>query len=308
MATSHDAKEVIRRWNNEGWSGGKYDLAYEIIAPVMTVHGAGGQAIGMGPDGLIDLIRTWRTAFPDGTMSIDDIIVEGDLVAIRNTWHGTQTAEFYGIPASGKWVDVTSIGIDRVVNGQVAEGWGELDMVGMMQALGAFPMIGPGAVANGKSPLWGPDSTVTGDSPTTPEQNKQILLRFIDAISRGDRQALEQVTNVFCYLEHNPVWGAETLQGGIQVYNQLRAATPDLHFEVEKDIMIAEGNQVAAHSIVTGTHTGAEIFGVAASGKQLKWTHSDFVRLVEGKIVERWVSADVMTFFQQLGAVPSPGG
>jgi len=47
---------------------------------------------------------------------------------------------------------------------------------------------------------------------------------------------------------------------------------------------------------------------VAASGKQLKWTHSDFVRLVEGKIVERWVSADVLTFFQQLGAVPSPGG
>ena len=308
MSTSHDAKEVVRRWNNEGWSGGKYDLAYEIIAPVMTVHGAGGQAIGMGPDGLIDLIRTWRTAFADGAMSIDDIIVEGDLVAIRNTWHGTQTAEFYGIPASGKWVDVTSIGIDRVVNGQVAEGWGELDMVGMMQALGAFPMIGPGAVANGKSSLWGTDSTVTGDSPTTPEENKQILLRFIDAISHGDREALEQVTNVFCYVEHNPVWGAETLQGGIQVYKQLRAAMPDLHFEVEKDIMIAEGNQVAAHSIVTGTHTGAEIFGVAASGKQLKWGHSDFVRLVEGKIVERWVSADVLTFFQQLGAVPSPGG
>ena len=37
-------------------------------------------------DSLIDLIKTWRTAFPDGNMSIDDIIVEGDLVAIRNTW------------------------------------------------------------------------------------------------------------------------------------------------------------------------------------------------------------------------------
>ena len=175
-------------------------------------------------------------------MTIDDIIVEGRSgrpSAIRGT--ALRKQSFYGIPASGKWVDVTSIGIDRVVNGQVAEGWGELDMVGMMQALGAFPMIGPGAVASGKSSLWGPDSTVTGDSPTSPEENKQILLRFIDAISRGDRQALEQVTNVFCYLEHNPVWGAETLQGGIQVYNQLREAMPDLHFEVEKDIMIAEG-------------------------------------------------------------------
>ena len=92
MSTSQEAKAIIRRWNDEGWSGGKYDLAYEIIAPVMTVHGAGGQAVGMGPDGLIDLIKTWRTAFPDGYMSIDDIIVEGDLVGIRNTWHGTQKA------------------------------------------------------------------------------------------------------------------------------------------------------------------------------------------------------------------------
>jgi hypothetical protein len=76
----------------------------------MQVHGAGGQAVGMGPDGLIDLIKTWRTAFPDGRMEIDDLIVEGDTVAIRNTWHGTQTEEFYGIPPSGKSVAVTSVG------------------------------------------------------------------------------------------------------------------------------------------------------------------------------------------------------
>ena len=60
-STSEQAKEVIRRWNEEGWSGGKYDLAHEIISPNMVVHGAGGQTVGMGPDGLIDLIRTWRT-------------------------------------------------------------------------------------------------------------------------------------------------------------------------------------------------------------------------------------------------------
>ena len=117
MSSPEEAKEIIRRWNNEGWSGGKYDLAYEIISPNMAVHGAGGQAVGMGPDGLIDLIRTWRTAFPDGRMEIDDLIVEGDTVAIRNTWHGTQEAEFYGMPASGKQVAVTSVGIDRVRTG-----------------------------------------------------------------------------------------------------------------------------------------------------------------------------------------------
>ena len=170
MSTPEEAKEIIRRWNEEGWSGGKYELAHEIISPNMIVHGAGGQAVGMGPDGLIDLIRTWRTAFPDGRMEIDALIVEGDTVAIRNTWYGTQTAEFYGIPPSGKSVAVTSVGIDRVTDGLVSEGWGELDMVGMMQALGALPIVGPGAVAAGADPSWGPTASSSGGASARPRR------------------------------------------------------------------------------------------------------------------------------------------
>src|SRR5206468_9638902 len=177
MSSPEEAKEIIRRWNEEGWSGGKYELAHEIISPNMVVHGAGGQTVGMGPDGLIDLIKTWRTAFPDGRMEIDDLIVEGDTVAIRNTWYGTHEAEFYGVPASGKSVAVTSVGIDRVQDGKVTEGWGELDMVGMMQQMGALPTVGPGAVAAGAEPVWGPTRSGAGDG--SPEENKGLLRRFI---------------------------------------------------------------------------------------------------------------------------------
>src|SRR4029450_12870455 len=190
MTTSEEAKEIIRRWNEEGWSGGKYDLAHEIISPNMIVHGAGGQGVGMGPgaqavgmgaDGLIDLIKTWRTAFPDGRMEIDDLIVEGDTVAIRNTWYGTQTEEFYGIPASGKSVAVTSVGIDRVQGGLVTEGWGELDMVGMMQQMGALPKGGRGAVALGRDPTWGPTASSPNET-GVPEANRDVLRRFVAAM------------------------------------------------------------------------------------------------------------------------------
>ena len=51
MSSPEEAKEIIRRWNNEGWSGGNYDLAHEIISPNMVVHGAGGQTVGMGRTG-----------------------------------------------------------------------------------------------------------------------------------------------------------------------------------------------------------------------------------------------------------------
>jgi predicted ester cyclase len=308
MSASEEAKAIIRRWNEEGWSGGRYDLAYEIISPNMVVHGAGGQTVGMGPDGLIDLIKTWRTAFPDGHMEIDDLIVEGDTVAIRNTWYGTQEAEFYGVPPSGKKVAVTSVGIDRVQNGLVTEGWGELDMVGMMQQMGALPVVGPGAVANGGEPVWGPTKSSSSDGAGSTEANKGLLLRLIEALGNADEVAARELVDVDAFLDHNPGWGTTTFDSVLESHAVLRRALPDLFFDVDESNMVAEGDQVAAHSIVRGTHSGEAFFGVEPSGKEIVWTHSDFVRIANGKVVERWAATDILTLFQQTGVLPSLGG
>jgi ketosteroid isomerase-like protein len=85
------------------------------------------------------MVKIWHQAFPDGHMTMDDITTEGEMSAIRMTFRGTHTGEFYGVPASHKKVEVTSIGIDRVVGGKICEGWGELNMLGMMQQMGAIP-------------------------------------------------------------------------------------------------------------------------------------------------------------------------
>ncbi len=305
MSASEEAKEIIRRWNEEGWSGGKYELAHEIISPNMQVHGAGGQAVGMGPDGLIDLIRTWRTAFPDGRMEIDDLIVEGDTVAIRNTWYGTHEAEFYGVPPSGKKVAVTSVGLDRVQDGLVTEGWGELDMVGMMQQMGALPVVGPGAVAAGADPTWGPTANDGGSGSS--EANRQTLERFVEAMANADEVAVGTEVDP-AFVDHSPGWGTGDLASVFAVQRTLRAAMPDLRYDLDTSCMVSEGNQVAGHSVVRGTHTGEPLFGAEPSGKELVWTHSDFLRLDGGKIVERWTATDMLTLFQQAGVLPSMGG
>jgi steroid delta-isomerase-like uncharacterized protein len=141
MTTAEEEQNmaIIRRWNDEGWTGKNYEVAHELISPDMLVHGAGGQKVNMGPEGLIELIKTWHAAFPDGYMTIEDHFAEGDIVVIRNTWHGTHTGDFYGVPPSGKFIEITSIGIDRVEDGKVVEGWGELNMLGAMQQMGAIP-------------------------------------------------------------------------------------------------------------------------------------------------------------------------
>jgi steroid delta-isomerase-like uncharacterized protein len=308
MSSPEEAKEIIRRWNNEGWSGGKYELAHEIISENMVVHGAGGQTVGMGPDGLIDLIRTWRTAFPDGRMEIDDIIVEGDTVAIRNTWYGTQQAEFYGVPPSGNKVAVTSVGIDRVQDGKVTEGWGELDMVGMMQQMGALPVVGPGAVANGQEPVWGPTSSSPDGSSGSPAENKELLLRFIAALANADRTAAGELADADAFVDHSPGWGTRSFDSVVDSYAALRAALPDLQFEVDQSNMVGEGNQVAAHSVVRGIHSGEPLFGAEPSGNEVVWTHTDFVRVAGGRIVERWTATDMLTLFQQAGVLPAMAG
>jgi predicted ester cyclase len=306
MTTPQQAKDIIRRWNEEGWSGGKYELAQEIISPNMTVHGAGGQTVGMGPDGLVDLIRTWRTSFPDGRMEIDALIVEGDTVAIRNTWYGTQEAEFYGVPASGKAVAVTSVGIDRVTDGLVSEGWGELDMVGMMQQMGALPMVGPGAVANGRPGTWGDTRSQDAGQTGSPAENKALLTQLIDALASGDRTAAAAVVDTDAFLDHSPGWGTTSFDSVVELHETLRRAMPDLRFEIDRDNMVSEGGEAAAHSIVRGTHTGDALFGAEPSGNEVVWTHTDFVRIADGRVVERWTASDTMTLYQQAGVLPSP--
>ena len=137
--STNDNKAIIRRWLDEGWSRGNVDVADELIDANFTVRGAGGQVVQQGRDGVKDLVRTWRAGFPDGRMILDDILAEGDMVVVRNRWVGTHTGSFYGIAPTGRAVEVTSIGFDRVINGRVVEGWGELDMLGMFQTLGTVP-------------------------------------------------------------------------------------------------------------------------------------------------------------------------
>jgi len=80
-----------------------------------------------------------HAAFPDGQTTIDDIIAEGDKVVVRGTMTGTHSAEFMGIPATGKEVKISGIDITRFENGLSAEHWGQWDVAGLMVQLGVAP-------------------------------------------------------------------------------------------------------------------------------------------------------------------------
>jgi predicted ester cyclase len=83
-----------------------------------------------------------RRAFPDYAGTNVEQIAEGEKVANRFVFLGTHLGEFEGISPTGKRVEFIGHSIDRVVEGKILESWVEMDMLGVMQQLGAVPEPG----------------------------------------------------------------------------------------------------------------------------------------------------------------------
>ena len=86
-----------------------------------------------------------------------------------------------------------------------------------------------------------------------------------------------------------------------QVFQNFIAACPDLQVTIEDQI--AKDDKVVVRWTDTGTHTGAPLFGVPATGKQIILTGIDILRIRDGKIVERWAENDKMYLMETLGLI-----
>ncbi len=95
-----------------------------------------------GREGLKAFVSAFHAAFPDGRLSIDQMIAEGDTVATRLTFRGTHTGDFLGIPPTGKQVAVPALDMARYADGKLVEHWGGPDQMSLMQQLGVIPSMG----------------------------------------------------------------------------------------------------------------------------------------------------------------------
>ena len=86
-------------------------------------------------------------AFPDITATMDDLVVAGDRVVGRFTYRGTHAGPLYGVPATGKSIEMRSIDIWRTENGEFVEHWDELNYLELFQQIGVVPAFDFGALA-----------------------------------------------------------------------------------------------------------------------------------------------------------------
>lgn len=112
----------------------------EIVAPDFRRH----SAATAGPpvrslEDFIALQKSFLITFPDQRVRLDAVIAEGDYVAVRATYTGTQTGPMGELPATGKPVNGPFIAFFRIESGKIAELWVEWDNVAMLSQLGMFP-------------------------------------------------------------------------------------------------------------------------------------------------------------------------
>jgi steroid delta-isomerase-like uncharacterized protein len=142
QAMSTEQNKAIRRRFDEEIVNKKNLAALESFYAPNYVDHAAIPGFPPGVEGVKQRHAAFFAAFPDSQIALEDQIAEGDKVATRFTIRGTHTGEFFGIPPTGKAASVTGIDIMRIVDGKIAEYWGQMDMLGLMQQLGAVPAPG----------------------------------------------------------------------------------------------------------------------------------------------------------------------
>jgi len=140
---------------------------------------------------------------------------------------------------------------------------------------------------------------------TSTETNKAIVSDFIAALfTKGDPGAVDDYLAAD-FVNHDPPFGASADREGMRSAGAMfRSVFPDWHSDLH--LLVAEGDLVVEMFTASGTHTGAEIMGVAASGATVTLPGINIFRVRDGRIVERWGRLDDLGFLRQLGVIAHP--
>ena len=132
-------KAIARRYVEEFWNEGRFDLFDELVAQDAVSHTNQGDA---DVEGWRQGAGMLRNAFPDFHITVEDEMTVDSKVVQRWTLSGTNQGELLGRPATGKKAVWPAIAIFRLSGAKIAEVWVQGDSLGLMQQLGAIPTPG----------------------------------------------------------------------------------------------------------------------------------------------------------------------
>jgi predicted ester cyclase len=244
----------------------------------------------------------WQDAFPDREDHVEEIIAEGDMVAMLWRITGTHRGNFYGIPATGKPVDFLEIGYFRMSGGKIAEGWFMADEAGLLRQLGQpLPKRKDGK-------LIAPPVTDAG------EEGDAVLKRLTAAPAAGEA-ARNKIIVARSKSTQPPQPGdrAATFKQkrfGLQHLHDYGDAhkvadqTPTSAFPGRNDhvvSLLAEGDRVWMRFFLRGKHEKG-FYGLPPTGNRVEMPEVGIMRFAGGKWAEAFYFGDELGLVLQLGA------
>lgn len=136
-------KAVVRRHFEEVLNLGTVDVIdelysddYVLDAPFSSDGIPSEHAQTSGREGLRERVELFRTAFPDITFSVEEMLAEGNAVAARYVFRGTHLGPFGDVAATGRTLCVTGILVAHFRAGAIYEAFSAFDSGDMLRQLG----------------------------------------------------------------------------------------------------------------------------------------------------------------------------
>ncbi len=131
-------KLVVRCLYEWVWNLGELDVLEEVVTSDVVGHRSD-RPDDLGREVLRRSVITLCEAFPNGKFDIEDMVEEGDRVAVRYTARATHTGPFRGLAPTGNNITVAGFALYRLAEGKIVERWEILDQMSLMQQLRSRP-------------------------------------------------------------------------------------------------------------------------------------------------------------------------
>lgn len=290
-----ELKASFRRIPEEIYNAGAVETTDEIMVADYIEHIP--LPPGYTPDraGFVRFVEAWRQAVPDLRYTVtrftdDDLIGEGTQVMHRLVGRGTHLGEMLGIPPTGRPLEWTEMHVGRFEHGRLVEHWGQIEVVRIMQAVGALP-----GTAESRPEVAAPQ--VDDDADPDPEALRDLVGRYVLQVwNDGRLEAADELVHAEAVHTANAPLpaGPDGLRRDVST---LREAFPDLRLEVED--VIVEYPYAVGRFAGTGTHERA-FMGVQPTGRSVRFGMIEVLQVASGLIVARWSLGDLMGLLGQL--------
>jgi len=123
LSQEEAAIAVVRRNTEEVQSRGNFEVFEELFALDFVDHTTQ-PGFAADREGVRNLYRTLRAAFPDFHAEIHFQFAHGGLVTTYKTYHGTHRNPFMGVAPTGKRIEFETVDVMHVRDGKIVEHWG----------------------------------------------------------------------------------------------------------------------------------------------------------------------------------------